>query len=79
MLQPSWPRWRGSKEESKKSRRRGGLPSLDTPAVDPTLPERLDRGQVLRAIRRHFSKVKDCRRLEPDIQRSGDGTFHCEW
>jgi hypothetical protein len=40
---------------------------MDTPAVDPTLPERLDRGQVLRSIRRHFSKVKDCRRLEPDI------------
>lgn len=54
----------GGKKSSKSG---GGLPSMDAPAVDPTLPERLDRGQVLRAIRRHFSKVKDCRRLEPDI------------
>jgi hypothetical protein len=51
----------------KSTKRGGGLPTMDTPAVDPTLPERLDRGQVLRSIRRHFSKVKDCRRLEPDI------------
>jgi predicted Zn finger-like uncharacterized protein len=54
----------GGKKSSKSG---GGLPTLDTPAVDPTLPERLDRGQVLRSIRRHLTKVKDCRRLEPDI------------
>ena len=54
----------GSKKSTKSG---GGLPTMDAPAVDPTLPERLDRGQVLRSIRRHFSKVKDCRRLEPDI------------
>ena len=40
---------------------------MGAPAADPTLPKTLERGDVLKAVRRSLPKIKDCRRLDPDI------------
>ena len=58
----------GSKRSTgRPSRGASPLPSSPAPTVDPTLPDTLDRSQVLTSVRRNMAKVRDCRRLEPDI------------
>ena len=57
----------GGSGRPKSKRQNRPLPSMGAPAADPTLPKTLERGDVLKAVRRSLPKIKDCRRLDPDI------------